>query len=82
MSNEMKLLTALCEALGFDVEENIDRQRHHRQLKPSAFVSNIWKLSADNGAFIMDSDGMHKVELISPEITYKLIPTAPTGEER
>ncbi len=72
MSEELKLLTALCEALGFEVEKTIDKQCRDVKLKPSSYVSNIWKLSTEESSFFIDVEGTYMVELINPIITYKL----------
>ncbi len=85
MSNEMKLITALCEALGFEVEQSLDYKetREKHKLSTMSIHCNIREnVIKSDGSYDVDGHGNYLVRLIDPEITYKLIPTAPTGEER
>jgi len=80
MSQEMKLLTALCEALGFEIETTIDYQER----KESQFIAmshNTFghptgrqlKGRPDSNMCDIDSDGLYTSYLTDPIISYKLI---------
>jgi len=81
MSDEMKLITALCEALGFDVVKTEDysgrienKEIAHRMIEDvSHFLRSDRKLVTDIVcAYLIDSDGNYKSELVKPEVSYKL----------
>jgi len=87
MTNEMKLLTALCEALGFEVEEERDSRRIAVNM-PVIDFSAISKLTMAgmaldtiDGKYVIDDDGLYSASLITDEITYKLIPKHSKGGE-
>ncbi len=87
MSNEINLITALCEALGFEVEQSLDykdRKIDIPQINMDVILSmtkNGVSINSTNGEYDIDKDGLYTISSINPEITYKLI-KAPTGEER
>jgi len=82
VSQEMKLLEALCDALGFDIHITLDRQErketHANAMKsnrgPGANVDR--ELLVESGGFGMkldiDCDGMYTSYLRNPIISYKL----------
>ncbi len=88
MSNEMKLITALCEALGFEVEQSLDYRRSTVKAAANTFSEMSQAIGFSGYRFIepfeefTNKKEKHGTELIDPVITYKLIPKAPTGEER
>ncbi len=75
MSDEMKLLQALCHALGFLVHVETDyqeiREPHYIHLdkmpKGRKFKSDL------NGEWVRDEEGGYTSMLIEPAVTYKLI---------
>ena len=75
MTNEMSLLIALCEALGFEVEAELDYQE--RRLANRDDVrwdeSRTLKCKGPHGMLDVDSDGMYTSMLKTPVITYTLI---------
>ncbi len=80
MSEEMKLITALCEALGFEVVVKHDR-KERKEHKDAAMRYNNIGLSLERALatkgpvnmFEIDEDGMYTSYLIEPEISYELI---------
>lgn len=79
MSQEMKLLEALCDALGFDVEKTIDRQERKeteydaRKYNRGFGSSTDRALRTKQGQMLdIDSDGMYTSYLINPIVSYKL----------
>lgn len=78
MTNEMKLIMALCDALGFDVEET-PHYNYRLVLKEEAdlFADTGYiddrRLTMVDGRFLVNNKGMYQSELIKPEITYKLV---------
>lgn len=81
MSKELKLITSLCEALGFEVKISND-YRPRLEDERICDRSRIFFLNdvegrrlkyKQGGALIIDKNGMYTSELIEPEITYKLI---------
>ena len=83
MSEELKLITALCEALGFKVE--IERNYDVRTINKhdARRVSSITDypdtrgrrlICEDNSTkLLIDDDGQYKSQLIKPILSYKLI---------
>lgn len=80
MSDEMKLLMALCDALGFDVETKYDYKErrisktHAMQINRGYNVSPKLSLQT-NGRHNMldiDDDGMYLARLEKPIISYSL----------
>lgn len=79
MTNEMKLLQALCKALGFHVETIIDRQER-KENKIEAMRYNRAYIKLDRrlqttgpmGALDIDENGLYTSYLINPVISYKL----------
>ena len=79
MTEEMKLLYALCDALGFEVNVDIDRcERGEPAHRLQSFqrirgVSNPRSLNVDgSGAYERDSDGNYRSRLKVPETSYRL----------
>jgi len=80
MSEEMKLITALTEALGFNVVINLDyKERKVSGTEAHQFISlheiypdKVWRLETEgtNNVFLKDSDGQYTMALINPETTY------------
>jgi len=79
-TNEMKLLMALCDALGFEVEETLDYQeREEAPENIKYFNPNIdypmargRSLVAKNGEFERSEHGGYRSRLTSPIIDYKI----------
>ncbi len=82
MSEEMKLLRALCDALGFEVETNLD-YKERKEAKENAMKYNRGiplmdrrlKCSHANSGHPMldiDKNGMYTSILTEPEISYKV----------
>jgi len=86
MTNEMKLLTALCEALGFEVEVNLDSSER-KEFADSAMQYNTGcgfqgrrlKASGKDLKLDIDTDGYYTSYLIEPITTYALIPKHSKG---
>ncbi len=77
MSEEMKLIVALCSALGFKVERTIDR-KERKETKDNAMKYNTGhvterKLTYSGVMLDIDKDGMYTSYLTEPEVSYKLI---------
>jgi len=79
MSEEMKLIKALCDALGFDVVTTTDR-KERKETKSAAMIINGNRKTGrtlgvrGNGVMLdIDEDGMYTSYLINPEISYKVI---------
>ena len=81
MTNEMKLLTALCDALGFDVEENKDYKSHeipekegHHQIRyPFHQDCSKWELeTGSDNEFKRGEKYSYFIKLKEPIIDYKL----------
>ena len=73
MSDEMKLLQALCEALGFLVEVETDYQEY--SISENESINNKFrmiKLDSD-GRYMTDENGSYITKLKHPAIAYKLI---------
>jgi len=81
MSEEMKLLYAMCEALGFDVSVNLD-YKERKESQNSAMRYNDGRLDHDRtlkaeGAtnkLIIDKDGKYTSVLKKPETSYVVSP--------
>ena len=77
MSQEMKLLRALIDALGFEIETTIDRKE---QKEPTDSVFAMYnrlvvterQLLRKGQALDIDSDGLCTSYLVNPIIDYKL----------
>ena len=76
MTEEMKLLRALCEALGFDVVVNRDFKERQEPKRSAKFINeNILgerRITVRNGAYVLDKDGMYTSRLVEPETSYTL----------
>ena len=72
MSDEMKLLKALCEALGFLVYVETDYIEVNIEGFSSPGKFRKMKLGPD-GRYIRNTDGSYISTLIEPAVTYKLI---------
>ena len=74
MTNEMKLLMAMCDALGFEVETTLDYQETITYRTPQNGHNKAGVVfSTDNsGAYIIDDDGKYKLRLETPIVDYKL----------
>ena len=84
MSDEMKLITALCEALGFEVVIDRDYQER-KEVQPFArqYQSDInyphtrgRKLEDRAGTYCIDENGKYTSRLIEPIKSYKLVKNA------
>ena len=82
MTDEMKLLMALCDALGFGVEVTMDREPR-KETKEMAMCHNTgigWphtdrRLVCEDhhsGRLLIDKDGLYTSELRDPIVSYKL----------
>jgi hypothetical protein len=82
MTNEMKLLYALCEALGFEVETTLDHAPR-KESKAEAMVINqgteVYSGSpralATQGAagmLLIDEDGLYTSLLVEPIVDFRL----------
>jgi len=78
MTNEMKLLQALCEALGFEVETTLDymprKENKSAAMKYNRGPRQDRSLAVDgpDRALAIDSDGRYTSLLTTPVIDYKL----------
>jgi len=79
MTQEMKLLHALCEALGFEVETTLDymerREPAHTAIKDYNTGHRVDRVLASEGPhnrLTIDTDGSYTSLLISPIVDYKL----------
>jgi len=83
MTNEMKLLTALCEALGFEVEVNFNykRQKTSHVIRHGGVRHQKRRMVTETLSMklAIDVNGQYETELIKPETTYKLIPKHSKG---
>ena len=72
MSDEMKLLQALCEALGFLV--NVETDYQDRYLCADEFLSSdrFLKINSD-GRYVRNEEDLPLTKLKDPIVTYKLI---------
>ncbi len=84
MSEELKLITALCEAMGFDVERTEDYKVEKTDSLIIPFFNTYQKrrlvTKKLSTKYKIDNDGMYESELIKPEISYKLIPRAENND--
>ena len=71
MTQEMKLLEALIDALGFDIEKTKDYQ-DRKTHKPEEFGSSR-QCEHHHGKYIIDENGMYNSRLVQPIVDYKLI---------
>tara|TARA_R110000851_G_C12776768_1_gene534832 strand:- start:280 stop:531 length:252 start_codon:yes stop_codon:yes gene_type:complete len=77
MSEEIKLLMAMCEALGLKVERIADcRERKEPQqfamLYKGLSTSSDRQLRNTGGMFDIDNEGFYTSYLVNPEISYKV----------
>lgn len=80
MTNEMKLLMELCDALGFKVKTNLDRKetkitKHELSSINRGWPHNSrWRIKGLGSTQLMDIDenGMYTKFLIEPEVSYTL----------
>lgn len=81
MTNEMKLITALCEALGFEIKIERDfKERKEGKTNAMHYQSNIdypqtmgRRLQHTGQRLKIDKDGNYTSQLIEPVLSYKLI---------
>ena len=75
MSDEMKLLQALCDALGFlvHVETDYKETREPHFIHPEHQSLGKRKFKSHCAQFIRDEEGGYISMLIDPIVTYKLI---------
>ena len=74
MSEEMKLITALCEALGFEVERSVETTKgtHKRTIdRPLGFGENPFP-NWDNYEFIGDGEYVEIIRKISFKLTKRV----------
>lgn len=77
MSEEMKLLMAMCEAMGLKVERDVDYQEtpvsrfdgHQIIHSPQR---GSYTLVSQNGGWVRNDEGGYIRRLINPEISYKV----------
>lgn len=80
MSEEMKLITALCEALGFEVEVKRDYDERKVTGTEASRINSVIQypdaigraLKGAGGVFQKDDQGLYTSVLIEPIISYKL----------
>ncbi len=83
MTNEMKLLMALCDALGYKVETIVDWKESKIDKAESKRLGQlynpkrkVWRLALTEGRsglrYEIDEDGMYTKMLIEPETSYTL----------
>ena len=76
MSDEMKLLMALCDALGFDVKTELDYAERKEHIQPGSLLVEAWpgnprRCETDNnGGYIIDSNGNYTTLLKTPITSY------------
>ena len=81
MSEEMKLIVALCSALGFKVERTVNynerketKETGIQYIMDMVFRGSDRELKTDaSGAYLIDEEGGYISRLKHPEISYKLI---------
>ena len=81
MSEEMKLLRALCEALGFEVKVNCD-YKERKEAKGAAMRYNdghlhhdrVLKAEGHTNKLLIDKDGKYTSVLKKPETSYTVSP--------
>ena len=79
MSDEMKLLEALCEALGFEIKITVD---YDERVESPASAEQYFGLrlnldrclASERGEYVIDEDGNYISRFVSPIVSYKLIP--------
>jgi len=78
MTDEMKLLVAMCDALGFEVEVDADYQRSttNHVIDNGGVVHQYRRMITEtlSTKFSKNREGLYMTELIKPLISYKLIP--------
>ena len=79
-SNEMRLLKALCEALGYKIVTTLDYQRKMEDENSalrfkgnSEFMGRRLVTENIGNRFYIDENGMYESELVNPIVTYELI---------
>jgi hypothetical protein len=81
MSKEFELIYALCEALGFEVEteldymprkETIESAREHNSGFPNKRSDRVLASIGPHNKLDIDEDEMYTSLLISPVVSYKL----------
>jgi len=75
MSNEMKLLHALCEALGFEVETTLYYMPRKEKSATSTALDVDRELAVKNpatGELLIDEEGNYTSLLVTPIVDYKL----------
>jgi len=82
MTNEIKLLLALCKALGFEVETTLDYQERKENMQVAMKYNSAWppqrtdrRILASSGPhnqLDIDKDGLYTSLLIDPVVDYKL----------
>lgn len=79
MTDEMKLLMAMCDALGFDVVVKSDRKRQPESTETVQSLHSLRRLTVAHGRYLVskrsgvlarDDNGNHISELIEPIKTY------------
>ena len=81
MTNEMKLLTTLCEALGFKVLTILDYDLREESPESAAPYFNTPRipayprrqLLAVNGKYVRDADDYYTSQLVTPEVSFELV---------
>ena len=82
MSEEMKLIESLCEALGFKVIKDIDRGERKETQENAMSYNRGYGYITERGLVTsgvdnmldIDEDGMYTSYLINPIISYKVVP--------
>jgi len=77
MSEEMKLLMALCDALGFEVERTLDSKERKEPAESAKIINTNYartdrQLLSVNGELVIDNNKMYTSYLREPETSYKL----------
>lgn len=70
MSQEMKLLMALTEALGFEVETTLDYQERKTHTPVGLECGRVCE--SDGQGYIRDEHGVYTSRLAAPIVDYKL----------
>jgi len=90
MSDEMKLIKALCDALGFDVVVTTDRKERKETKEAAMQYNKGFGYSTERGLVTdginnmldIDEDGMYTSYLINPEISYEVVPKIDVREAK
>lgn len=86
MTNEMKLLMAMCDAMGFEVETTNSHSRKitrdearaigYFSAKPFGYTADKWLVTDEamesQPRYLIDSDGMYTEAWVKPIVDYKL----------